>query len=238
MNSQIRIKRYLKRILYRFNIHRFLPSNTLETLSYLSKASQWINSNKNVPFSSYPYSGFDYNNRYELFDFVIKSENLDAEIDYLEFGVAQGSSFKWWTDKIKNKNALFYGFDTFTGLPEDWGPFKKGAMSNDNTPPEIKGNRHSFYQGLFQTTLPLFLKEYSSNRKMVIHIDADLFSSTLFVLTTLNPYLKKGDILFFDEFNVPMHEFKAFKLWVESYYINYTVLGEVNNYYQTAIRIE
>ena len=72
---------------------------------------------------------------------------------------------------------------------------------------------------------------------MVIHIDADLFSSTLFVLNTLNPYLKKGDILFFDEFNVPVHEFKAFKLWVESYYINYTVLGEVNNYYQTAIRI-
>jgi hypothetical protein len=69
-------------------------------------------------------------------------------------------------------------------------------------------------------------------------MDADLYSSTLFVLTTLSPYLKKGDIILFDEFNVPLHEYKALKDWSESFYINYSVLGEVNNFYQIAIKLE
>jgi hypothetical protein len=58
------------------------------------------------------------------------------------------------------------------------------------------------------------------------------------VLTTLAPFIKKGDILFFDEFNVPMHEFKAFTEWVSSFYIDYEVLGAVNNFYQVAIKIK
>jgi hypothetical protein len=41
----------------------------------------------------------------------------------------------------------------------------------------------------------------------------------------------------FDEFNVPNHEFFAFDIFVKSYYIKYEVLGGVNNYYQTAIKI-
>ena len=54
----------------------------------------------------------------------------------------------------------------------------------------------------------------------------------------MSPYFKKGDILLFDEFNVPLHEFKAFSEWVNSFYINYFVIGEVDNYYQIAIKIE
>ena len=42
----------------------------------------------------------------------------------------------------------------------------------------------------------------------------------------------------FDEFNVPMHEYKAFREWSDSFYIKYRVLGGVNNFYQTAIMIE
>jgi hypothetical protein len=69
-------------------------------------------------------------------------------------------------------------------------------------------------------------------------MDADLYSATLFVLTSITPFLRPGDIIFFDEFNVPMHEFKAFKDWSNSYYINYKVLGAINNFYQLAIMIE
>ena len=53
----------------------------------------------------------------------------------------------------------------------------------------------------------------------------------------MSPYLNKGDIIFFDEFNVPMHEYKALKEWTESFYPEYEVLGEVNNYYQIALKI-
>ena len=82
-------------------------------------------------------------------------------------------------EQIKDKNASFYAFDTFDGLPEDWGSFKKGDMSNGNTPPEIDDNRHSFYQGIFQETLYDFLKSYDSDKQKVILLDADLYSSTL-----------------------------------------------------------
>jgi hypothetical protein len=68
-------------------------------------------------------------------------------------------------------------------------------------------------------------------------MDADLYNSTLFVLTSISHLLEKGDIVIFDEFNVPMHEFKAFSEWTSSYYIKYEVVGAVNNFYQLAIKI-
>ncbi len=68
-------------------------------------------------------------------------------------------------------------------------------------------------------------------------MDADLYSSTLYVLASLTPILQKDDIIFFDEFNVPMHEYKVFTDYTNSYYINYEVLGSVNNFYQVAVKI-
>ena len=141
-------------------------------------------------------------------------------------------------EHISSKEARFYGFDTFSGLPEAWGSFKKGDMNNGNEPPEIVDHRHAFYQGLFQQTLVPFLKDYKSDRRKVVHMDADIYSATLYVLTLITPYLRKGDIIMFDEFNVPMHEFRAFKEWSEAFYINYKVLGSVNNFYQMALIIE
>ena len=108
-------------------------------------------------------------------------------------------------------------------------------MHNDGDPPLIDDPRHTFYQGLFQQTLPGFLKTYSSRNRRIIHMDADLYSSTLFVLTQMTPVLKNGDVLFFDEFNVPLHEWRAFSEWTEAFYISYEVLGSVNNFYQVAI---
>ena len=72
----------------------------------------------------------------------------------------------------------------------------------------------------------------------VIHLDADLFSSTLFALTSMAPYLRKGDILLFDEFNVPNHESLAFRMFCESYYVRTKLIGAVNNYLQVALIIE
>lgn len=47
-------------------------------------------------------------------------------------------------------------------------------------------------------------------RPTVVHLDADLYSSTLFILIHVLPRLKKGDILIFDQFGDCLHEFKAF----------------------------
>ena len=131
-----------------------------------------------------------------------------------------------------------FGFDTFEGLPEKWGTFAKGSMSFGV--PELNDDRHEFFKGLFQHTLVDFLKQGKLNQgnRKIIHLDADLFSSTLFVLTTMHPYLRKDDIILFDEFNVPNHEFLAFEQYTTSFYVNYEVIGAVNNYFQLAIKLK
>ncbi len=227
-----------KGIFFVLRFDKLIPANIFNFFVHMSYLSKWIAKHKTCAFNDFYRWRFSYNDRIKLFEYVIEKEKLDAPIDYLEFGVSKGVSFTWWVNKITNAEARFYGFDTFTGLPEAWGAFKKGDMSSDNAKPVIDDNRHEFFQGLFQQTLLPFLANYKPVKRKVIHLDADIYSATLYVLTLITPYLNKGDIIFFDEFNVPLHEFKAFTEWSNSFYINYKVLGGVNNFYQTAIIIE
>ena len=69
-------------------------------------------------------------------------------------------------------------------------------------------------------------------------MDADLFSSTIFVLSQLYPFLNKGDIILFDEFNVANHEFFAYKIFTESFYVKMKLVGAQNNFYQTAFVVD
>ncbi|HEM49438.1 MAG TPA: class I SAM-dependent methyltransferase [Caldithrix sp.] len=238
MKKTIRIRGKAKGLFFLLRLDRLIPGKILHFFANMADLSKWISQNKACAYNDFYTYKFNYSKREELYEYVIQNQKLDDTIDYLEFGVSKGKSFEWWVTRIKNQDARFYGFDTFTGLPEDWGPFKKGDMNNENSPPEIDDNRHKFYQGLFQQTLIPFLKKYRPNPRRVIHMDADLYSSTLYVLTLITPYLRPGDILFFDEFNVPMHEFKAFKEWSDAFYIKYRVLGGVNNFYQVSVMVE
>lgn len=215
-----------------FNVFSSLFLN----LYYLTKFSAWASKNKKIAYNDFP-SKWDYEKRYNLYKWVIEKENLaNTPISYLEFGVAQGQSFRWFLQQNKAAESRFYGFDTFTGLPEDYGPYKKGSFDNKNEVPVINDPRGKFYQGLFQQTVPGFLKELNNNRK-VIMLDADLYSATLYVLTSLAPFLQKGDIIFFDEFAVPTHEFKALYEFVQSYYSNLELIAAANNYYFAAFKV-
>jgi hypothetical protein len=177
-----------------------------------------------------------------MYEFVMNEFNLTTKkIAYLEFGVCSGISFNKFLTLNSNFESRFYGFDTFEGLPEDWGGFyKKGDMSHEI--PGLEDNRAIYIKGLFQDSLVPFLSEKSEVVKeadiRIIHLDADLYSSTIFSLSILYPYLKKGDILFFDEYSVPMHEFKALKEFTENFYVKIRPLTAVNNYYQMSFMIE
>jgi O-methyltransferase len=209
-----------------------MMSNTLSLASWISKQEKFVFNDFFSPFR-------DYSKRYSLYQHVVDTLKLkDEPIDYLEFGVFRGDSVKWWVNSCANADCKFYGFDTFEGLPEDWGMYKKGEMNASI--PKIDDQRVEFIQGLFQNSVPDFITNTNlrTAKRKVIHLDADLFSSTLFALTSLAPYLKKGDILLFDEFNVPNHEFFAFKIFCESYYVKTKLLGAVNNYFQVALMIE
>jgi O-methyltransferase len=238
MKMAIRLKRRLKGIFFLLRVDRIIPGRIFHFLANIADLSKWISLNKKCEFNDFFTFGFNYSKREVLYEYIIKSQKLETAIDYLEFGVSKGNSFRWWINRLKNENNSFYGFDTFSGLPEAWGPFKKGDMDNGNEPPVIDDNRYKFYQGLFQQTLIPFLSSYKSEKKKVVHMDADLYSATLYVLTLITPFLRPGDIIIFDEFNVPMHEFKAYKAWIEAFYIKHRILGGVNNFYQTSIVLE
>ena len=181
-----------------------------------------------------------FHDRYQLYHFLLKTQHLEQEIDYLEFGVYKGDSLRWWLEHNLYPSSKFVGFDTFTGLPEDWGKLKQSTFSTEGRTPKINDSRVSFAIGLFQDTLGPFLNEFSSTRRKVIHLDADLYSSTLFVLTSLGPKLKGGDIIIFDEFAASKgltHEFRSLCDFAAAYRCNYRLLGAARFYKQVAIQI-
>ena len=230
--------RSLKSLFIKLQLHRlFQPFTGLFlNLVYITRLSKWAHANRGVEYNDF-WSKWDYHKRYPLYKWVIDKENLTGPLNYLEFGVATGYSFDWFMGQNSDPESRFYGFDTFDGLPEDWGPFKKGSFSNKNTLPVIKDDRGKFYKGLFQQTVPGFLSELDNSRRNVIMLDADLWSATLYALTTLAPYLKKDDIIFFDEFVVPTHEFKAFSDFTQSFYFDLKLIAAANNYYFVAFKV-
>src|SRR5688572_3559475 len=126
--------RYLKDFLLYSGITRvFSPlSHSFLFLSNFNRMRGWIAQHKDGLLLNDFYSPHrDYNKRYVLYDTVAKHYQLDSKpVIYLEFGVAAAHSFKWWLAKNTDTASEFYGFDTFEGLPEDWGRhFKKGDMS-------------------------------------------------------------------------------------------------------------
>lgn len=161
-------------------------------------------------------------------------------IDFLEFGVSHGKSLRLWTAINSHAGSRFYGFDSFEGLPEDWvsgrGFFRKGYFSTDGKLPDIDENRIRYVKGLFQDTLSSFLDDYEPQKNRVVHVDCDLYSSTLFVLTQLDLILG-GSIIIFDEFDKILHEFQAFQDYIRSYRRTYEPIARVDFFRKFAVRI-
>ncbi len=233
------IIRFLKSTFIRLKLHVLYSwfTGIWLQMAWMTRLSKWADENKKIAFNDFP-TKWDYNKRFDLYKHVIEIEVLNLSINYLEFGVADGHSFNWWMNMNPHPGSKFHGFDTFTGLPEDFGLYKKGTFANSNNIPAIKDERGKFYQGLFQQTLPGFLRSFDNCKKTVVMLDADLYTATLFVLTSLAPFLKKDDIIFFDEFVVPTHEFMAYKNFVDSYYFDLELIGAANNYYFVAFKVK
>ena len=149
-----------------------------------------------------------YFDKWHFFDAVVKKSITSKP--FYEFGVWRASSFKYLIKVFKKG----YGFDTFTGLPEDWNLGsrieKKGTYTSDGNVPKIKGGE--FIVGKFEDTLPVFFSE-SRPIASVINFDADLYSSTICALNFSKSVMDKDTILIFDELiineNWEHDEFKA-----------------------------
>jgi hypothetical protein len=223
----------LAKTLGRVNLEK--PAVGLTAVAYWARFSRWCSTHP-VDGSSDARNG---KGRNWLYESVVGQEGLDkALVTYLEFGVYQGASLRIWLDLIGHPQARFIGFDTFTGLPERWRPTEPAGHFNANGAiPDIKDPRCAFEIGLFQDTLPRFVQQHDLSCRLILNLDADMFTSTLFVLTTLAPHLKPGDILFFDEFSCPLDEFRAFEEFVRSFRIKYEVVAAVYGYTRVCIKI-
>src|SRR5438552_5472573 len=64
----------------------------------------------------------------------------DTKALYLEFGVFEGNSMRYWSRALRHPEATLVGFDSFEGLPEDFdllGPYRKGAFDVGGVIPRI-----------------------------------------------------------------------------------------------------
>jgi hypothetical protein len=156
---------------------------------------------------------------------LLERERLDGPIDYLEFGVAQGDTIRWWVENNRHPESRFVGFDSFEGLPEQWEHIPKGTYSTFGKIPEVPDPRCSFVKGLFRDTLPGWLIGRDFPRRTVLHVDADLYSSTLLVLLQVLPRLVTGDIIIFDEFDTYLHEYRALVDATAAYPLGFRALG-------------
>jgi O-methyltransferase len=156
-----------------------------------------------------------FTNRIQMYS-AVNEFLTGVAISYLEFGVWKGKSLKAWTEINANAESRFYGFDSFEGLPEEWShgfgrATAKGEFDVNGAVPQFADSRVKFFKGWFQHTLRGFLDGAELLHPIVVHIDCDLHSSALYVLAMLDSFLKKGDVVMFDEYNSPCHEYLAWE---------------------------
>lgn len=203
------------------------PVPVLEKINWNARANAWRAANAQTPVFA---------DRLSLYDHLGTLVGGNP-VDYLEFGVFRGESLKHWVGLNTNPESRFFGFDTFTGLPEKWLEFEAGAFDTGGAPPNIADPRVSFVSGIFQNTLYGFLNRFTPRSQMVIHVDSDLFSSALFVLCAMDRIIRPGTIILFDEFASLMDEFRAWHEYLLAFRRSATVLGRAASFDQVAFRM-
>lgn len=237
------IYKYFKRSVY------LLVNFINRSLSVFFGVNYYVNKKAIEDSAEYAYSNFtetiNFPSREKLWDYclkensALKNENR-TEIDMLiaEFGVWRGESINYFAKK--SPDARLFGFDSFLGLEENWyqSTVMKNSFSTSGKLPKCKKNVELF-KGWFTETVPTFVTRLQGQQISILHMDADTYEPTIFVLNQLRDNLRKDSIVIFDEYfgypNWRQHEFKAWNSFVNSFGINYKYIGYTNA--QVAIKI-
>lgn len=149
-----------------------------------------------------------FDTRYLLYEHLAQGIAGNGRVLYLEFGVSSGTSLRRWLRLLPAPDAAFHGFDSFEGLPESWQGREVGAFTTHGVLPEFDDDRVTLHPGWFSDTLPAFA--WPDHDQLVVHLDADLYSSTTSVLDAIEEHLRPGSLLIFDEFLIRNDELRAF----------------------------
>jgi len=187
-----------------------------------------------IPFgyaASHPYNGLLERAHNETLDFILENmpeaiafdtprdlmrhalRQVTVEGIFAEFGVNEGGTVSFIARQAPS--ATIHGFDSFEGLPEDWSGNKMSAGFFDRKGrlPRVPTNVR-LYAGWFENSLPKFVAE-EKGPAAFLHIDCDLYSSTVTIFDNFADRIVPGTVLVFDEyFNYPnwqAHEHKAFE---------------------------
>ena len=94
-------------------ILKILPdSDRFRSLAYRPKFETWRKHHS----GDYPL----FDTRLLMYGYVNSEIICNKPIHYLEFGVYKGRSINYFANINTHLDSRFVGFDTFTGLPEDW----------------------------------------------------------------------------------------------------------------------
>jgi len=147
---------------------------------------------------------------------------------WMEFGVASGRTINYISGFTEE---TVYGFDSFEGLPETWREgMEQGAFTQHGIMPRVNNNVE-LIKGWFNETLEGFMEKHKDKKISFLHMDADLYSSTKYILDTVWPYLDTDCIMVFDElvnypgFDGGKGELKAFYEFVNHHKVEYTWIG-------------
>jgi len=196
--------------------------------AHLPLSGRWLTEHTGLPSVSL-------RDRSQVFELIARQVR-GRKVLYLEFGVYRGYSMRLWSRLIDHPEAMLHGFDSFEGLPENWGRTSpKGSISAMGAVPEMADPRVRFFKGWFDDTL----RAYSppAHDVLVVNLDADVYSSTVTVLNYLRDKLKPGDWLYFDEFTVWDHEFRAFQEFVEGSGMRFQAVAEAGGYSHIAFKV-
>lgn len=156
----------------------------------------------------------------------------------LDLGVWIGWSTRLISDAC---GRVVYGFDTFTGLVEDWqlenqvlkrGTFslsdplaqramrETGVSLHDGVPAALSRNVQ-FIKGSTYETLAPFLADRPGASIRLFHMDLDTYESCLHALETCKDRFIEGSILVFDEYLVTSGEMRAFYEFQDRYQLEW-----------------
>ena len=140
---------------------------------------------------------------------------------WCEFGVRAGRSLKWLIKEYPTQ--IIHAFDSWQGLPEEW-DHGTGTVADMSCDPPTVPDHIQLHKGWFKDTLPAW-KQNHRGPIAFLHMDADIYSSTKEVLTSLNDQIVPNTIITFDEFcNFTLsgkmskwqdHEFLALTEWLD-----------------------
>ena len=175
---------------------------------YVYKTKEWIK-NEYTPFAR--------NSRKYLYMSCARFLNINRPIPgyYFEFGCHEANTMRMAWKAFRHLFDLKYvAFDSFEGLPE-MEDFDRSAIfvpgnlqtsekefirivTNAGMPKQKLQTVKGFYD---QSLTDSLRDQLLPTKAAVIYIDCDLYSSTVSVLKFIRPFLQKGTIVLFDDWN-------------------------------------